>query len=275
MKKIAAFCVGISVMTVLAGCGAVPGGGVSATASSSSFVSKASSQATVSSEESSIPHSESSATESKAILLPSSAASSKPGGTSSYQMTSTEYKQDGTDARAEYPQLYGKAYAGANAALSQEARSTIENVKKNPKDEITAETKGSIQFCSSEFVSAVFITDFMAKGAAHPSKALRAVNYDLKNNRTVTREDLVVNNAALNRTVGAAVKRQLSKELQAYFTPQVLKDSLEQADLYFTKNGMNISFTVLYALGDHVEVSIPYSETKEFRTNSTVWDDFR
>ena len=187
-------------------------------------------------------------------------------------MSAAEYKKGGTKITAEYPQLDGKANAGANAAFAREACSTIENVRKNPEDGITADTKGSIQFCSQSFVSAVFKTDFASKGNAHTSQSIRTVNYDLKNDKAVWGKDLVVNNDALYQAANTAVKRQLSKELQAYFTPQVLKDSLEQADFYFGKDGMTVSFTVLYTLGDHAEISIPYHETQGFRTDSTVWN---
>lgn len=266
-EKMMGFCVGIAVLAALAGCGAAPGaqtGGAAASAPGAASVpAAASSQAAGSAE--SVPEASS--------QTPSSSVSSKSGTASSasVHLSSAEYKKGGTVVRAEYPQLDGKAYDGVNAALAGEARSTIENVKKNPEDGITADTRGSIQFCSQNFVSAVFETDFMAEGAAHPSKSLRTVNYDLKKGKAVAFGGLLVDNEALCKAADAAVKQQLSKELQEYFTPQVLKDSLTQAEVYFTEDRTVVSFTVLYALGDHVEVSIPYGETKGFRTDSVVW----
>lgn len=277
MKKLEAFCIGMAALTALAGCGAAPGGQTGGTASLPSSVSEASSQpaeSAASAAEASSRTPESSGTESKTPQSPSSAASSKSGAEISAHISAAEYKKSGTKITAEYPQLDGKAYAGANAALAREACSTIENVKKNPEDGITADTKGSIRFCSQNFVSAVFETNFASKGGAHTSQAIRTVNYDLKEDRTVTGKDLVVNNDTLYKAADAAVKQQLSKELQEYFTPQVLKDSLGQAEFYFGKDGMTVSFTVIYALGDHAEVSIPYGETKGFRTNSAVWSNF-
>lgn len=192
-------------------------------------------------------------------------------------MVSSRYDKNGVDIKAEYPQLVGSKsrYAGVNSQLEKEALSTIHLFQANKASVgASAETVGRIEYGSPDFVSAVFETSNKTKENAHTFRALRTVNYDLSSNKYVMPEDIIVNNTALYKAADAAVKKQLSKELQVYFTPQVLKDSLGQADFYFNKDGMVVSFTVIYTLDDHAEISIPYHETLGFRTDSSVWRNF-
>jgi|GEM_PF-1402845 len=282
MKKMAFFCVGIVILTALAGCGKASTdktvGEVSSsiavsapdnssnTADSSGSAAKASSQ---------MP--ETSVTVSLAPRAASSSAPSKSDQTYSIRMVSSRYGKNGVDLKAEYPQLTGSKsrYAGVNSHLEKEALSTIHLVQANGATAGTSsETVGRIEYSSPDFVSAVFENSYKTKENTHTFRALRTVNYDLKSDKAVTEKDLIENNTALYKAADAAVKKQLSKELQVYFTPQVLKDSLSQAELYFKKDGIVVSFTVVYTLGDHVEISIPYNETQDFRTDSSIWSNF-
>lgn len=282
MKKWAFFCIGIAILMALAGCGKSStekkGGDVSSsitisvldnssnTAESSDSTVKASSQ---------LP--ETSATVSLASCVASSYVTSKFGQAYSVRMVSSRYDKNGIDLKAEYPQLEGNksGYAGVNSQLEKEALSTIHLVQANGATAGTfSETVGRIEYGSSDFVSAVFETSYKTKENTHTFRALRTVNYDLRSDKYVMTEDMIVNNTALYKVANAAVKKQLSKELQVYFTPQVLKDSLSQAGFYFRKDGIVVSFTVFYTLGDHVEISIPYNETQDFRTDSSVWSNF-
>lgn len=259
--------IGLAVLTVLAGCGSkMPDDSAVQSRPQSSLVLSSAS-------ETPSQAAESSAAESATPPAPSSAASLKSGGALSVHMVSAEYKKNGTDIKANYPQFDGQGCAGANAAIAKEALSTIENIKRNPEDGITADTSGRVKFSSENFVSVEFETNFMAKGAAHPSSTIRTVNFDMKTDKALTVKDMVVNNAALQNAMDAAVKQQLSKELREYLTPQVLRDSLGQSQVYFTKDSMVLSFEVIFTLGDHAEISIPYAKTNGFRTDSSVWND--
>lgn len=280
MKKCAAFCIGMAILTVLAGCGKtsdkVNGGEASSsTAVSVSDNSSYPSESAGSTTQASSQKPETSAADSLAPRAASSSASSKSAQTYSIRMASSRYNKNGVDLKAEYPQLAGSnsRYKSVNSLLEKEALNTIHLVQANGAPAGTSsETVGRIEYGSSDFISAVFETSYMTKGNAHPSRSLRAVNYDLKANKAVMGKDMIVNNSALCKAEDAAVKKQLSKELQAYFTPQVLKDSFSQSEFYYKKGGIVVSFTVIYALGDHVEISIPYNETKGFRTSSSVWN---
>nr|WP_319489567.1 RsiV family protein [uncultured Caproiciproducens sp.] len=282
MKKRKIFSIGMAILMVLAGCGKAStekmGGEVSSsstvsvpdnssnTAESSGSTVKASSQI-----------SEASAAASLASGVDSSSASSESAQPYSIRMISTRYDKNGVDLKAEYPQLVGSKsrYAGVNSQLEKEALSTIHLVQANSASAGTSsEMVGRIEYGSPDFVSAVFESSYKTKDNAHTSRALRTVNYDLSSNKYVMPEDIIVNNTALYKAADAAVKKQLSKGLQVYFTQEVLEDSLDQAEFYFKKDGMVVSFTVLYTLGDHAEISIPYKETLGFRTDSSVWSNF-
>ncbi|WP_444659838.1 hypothetical protein ACRQV7_06155 [Caproiciproducens sp. R2] len=272
MKKWMAFCIGMAILTALAGCGseirAIP------TAQSA----PKSSQESGSDAAGSSQISESSGS---AVQVPSKNGGTVSGVSSAIPFgvapstISAEYKKGDTEIRAEYPQFEGNRYAGVDSQMKKEALSTMDNVKADSKSTgITAETAGRVEFSSKDFVSAVFETSFLTKDNTHTFRSLRTVNYDLKAEKAVMEQDLIVNNGALYKAADAAVKKQLSKELQTYFTPQVLKDSLDQSELYFKKDGIVVSFTVIYTLGDHAEISIPYNETQGFRTESSVWNNF-
>lgn len=282
MKKIAAFCIGIAILTALAGCGE---------ASVKMNNNEASSSATVSASDNSSRMTESSCSAVQASsqipgtsvvdsLAPRTASSSIPSKSAQAYLirtVSSKYGKNGVDLKAEYPQLVGSKnrYIGVNSQLEKEALSTIHLVQTDGAPAgTTSETVGHIKYGSSNFISAVFETSYMAKGNAHPSRVLRTVNYDLKADKAVMGNDMVINNTALCKAADAAVKKQLPKEIQSYFTPQVLKDSLSQAEFYFEKDGMAVSFTVNHAMGDHVEILIPYSETQNFRTDKSAWSNF-
>jgi hypothetical protein len=282
MKILAFFCIGMVILTSLAGCGktstekagskipssisiSVPDNSSNKDGSSDPTV-KASSQ---------MP--EASTAVSLTSGVDSSSASSESAQMYSIRMISSRYKNNGVDLKAEYPQLVGSKsrYTGVNSQLEKEALGTIQLVQANGASAGTSsETVGRIEYGSPDFVSAVFESSYKTKENAHIFRALRTVNYDLSADKYVMAKDMIVNNTALSKVADAAVKKQLSKELQVYFTPQVLKDSLDQAQFYFKKDGIVVSFTVIYTLGDHAEISIPYNKTQDFRTDSSVWSNF-
>ncbi|MGX8701738.1 hypothetical protein [Caproiciproducens sp.] len=234
MKKRMVFWIGMAILTALAGCG----------------------------------------TEIRAASAAQSAPESVSSGEASVRTVSAEYKKGDTEITAGYPQFDGKEYAGVNAQLKKEALSTMDNVKAHEDAAgIMAETAGRVEFSSKDFVSAAFETSFLKKGNPHTFRSVRTVNYDLKADQAVMEQDLIVNNDALYKAADEAVKKQLSHELQTYFTPQVLKDSLDQSQLCFKKDGIVVNFTVSTP-DDHAEILIPYAETLGFRTDSSVWSNF-
>lgn len=267
MKKWAFFCIGLAVLSALTGCGKASAEKTSGEVSSSIAVSASDNSSNTAENSVSIVNASSQISE----------TSSKSDQTYSIRMVSSRYGKNGVDLKAEYPQFVGSKsrYAGVNSQLEKEALSTIHLVQENGAAAGTSsETVGRIEYSSPDFVSAVFENSYKTNENAHTFRALRTVNYDLKSDKAVMEKDLIVNNTALYKAADAVVKKQLSKELQVYFTPQVLKDSLSQAEFYFKKDGIVVSFTVIYTLGDHVEISIPYSETQGFRTDSSIWSNF-
>ncbi len=290
MKKCVAFCAGMAVLTALAGCGTPSvkqADGARASEPGSSAVSVAET-ASGTADVSSRP-----AEASGAVSAVSSTAPSKSDGTYSVKSVAAESRKGGNYLSAEFPQLKGNVpdndpktvydqaaknahkYDGINLQLEKEALSTICSVQVNgDSNQVTSETVGHVAYNSPDFISVVFESSFKTSGNAHTFRALRTINYDLKADKAVTEKDLIVQNDSLYTTVDEAVKKQLSKELQAYFTPQVLKDSLNQAEVYFQKDQVVISFTVPYDLNDHAEVSIAYGDTAGFRISNTVWAGF-
>ena len=272
MKKRAAFCVGLAVLTALAGCGAAgrragePLSSPVSGAESSSQAGKISASAAGTSSQAATP--------SGMVSAASSAAAPEPGGTYYAKTVSARYLENGNRLTAEYPQLAGSGrdYSAVNAQLEKEALGTIDRVRAGGESAgITADTAGRVEFCSPDFVSVVFESSFKTPANAHTFRALRTVNYDLRAKKAATRKDLIVKNDVLCKAAEAAVKKQLSKEAQEYFTPQVLRDGIDQAELYFQKDRVVLSFTVPYDLDDHAEISLGYGDTAGFRTGNAVW----
>jgi hypothetical protein len=41
---------------------------------------------------------------------------------------------------------------------------------------------------------------------------------------------------------------------------------------YLTKDALVISVSVPHALGDHIEITLPYKDLQKYKTRSTLWD---
>lgn len=269
MKKRMALCVGMAVLTALWGCGA---------ASAAENPSQALKGSGPAAEVSSAPGG--------AVSAAGASASSKSDGAYSVKPVSVEYRKDGIYLSAEFPQLkgnvpgndpktvYGEAvknahkYDGVNLQLEKQALDTICGIQvSGDANQVTSQTVGRVEFGSPDFVSAVFETSFKNPDNAHTFRALRTINYDLKADKAVGEKDLFVGNSDFYTAVDAAVKKQLPKEYQAYFTPDVIRDCIDKAGVYFRQDQIVVSLVTSLELNDHVEISIAYGDTAGFRTD--------
>lgn len=284
MKKRAALWAAMLVLALLAGCGAIPAAKMDGARSGgeppSSSMASAPGPAPAAA----------SAAENSSRTAASSAAPSESCPAYSVKPVSVRYQKDGNDLSAEFPQLQGNIigndpktvynqseknsyrYNKVNAFLENEALSTICSVQVNSDPHrVTSKTVGRTVFSSENFVSAVFESSFKAADSGHTFQTLRAVNYDLKADRAVTEKDLFVANNNFYKAVDTAVKKQLSKKYQEYFTSDVIWDGIDKASVYFTKDQIVVSLVTGLELNDHVEITLLYEETSGFRTKNAVW----
>lgn len=285
MKKIAAVCIGMAVLTTFWGCGASasakqtngnPESGLSSESVSSTIsgsTTEDSSQAAEAS--SSVTGGSSQISETKKAVNSVTLESKEP----SYSIKTVTFqdKKNGNDLKAEYPQITGNAvqYVNVNTLLKNAALQTIHSLQYDRT--VTGETVAvtyKVEYSSQNFISVVFVESDYYKNGAHPSSALCAVNYNLKTDTAVEAENLVARNNALYNAIESSAKKQLPKASLQYFTPEYVSENADCSNVYFKKDQFVMSFKVNHALGDHVELTFNYGETAGFRTQNAVWNIF-
>jgi hypothetical protein len=127
---------------------------------------------------------------------------------------------------------------------------------------------------------------FNVKDTAHPTQECFTTNIDLVNARRVELKDVVQIDDRLLGLVKSgtisAVSPAISWEYIHYSDSQMLKacSQADQLDLmqnsyavftYFTPNSLGISLGGSHALGDHVEIEIPYLDLAASKSDSSIW----
>ena len=195
-----------------------------------------------------------------------------------YRAVTTTYKfnQGQKYFHVEYPQLSGSGnYAAVNSLLKQTAMKTADSIGTgNTSSYARVETSDHVFSSSADFISVWFDERVKASKTADETRTVRAVNYDLKNSKALSADDLVQKNAALTSAVQNAVKKQMSAKKQQLYTASVLSNGIKNCSIYFKSDSLGISLPVSAALGGHVEFKIDYKDTAGLRTGNAVWGYF-
>lgn len=207
-------------------------------------------------------------------------SSSKPTPTvvkPSVKTTTEDYKfnQGEKYYRADYPQLSGSQnYSGVNAVLKQTALKTISSLGTgNTASFAEVKVSSHISYSGTDFFSATFQESSKTSRTGDSTKVFRAVNYDLKNSKALSTDDLIQRNSAFTAAVKNAVQGQISEKKRKLFTDSVIASGVKNCSIYFKSDGLGVSLPVSASLGSHVELKIAYKDTSGFR-KGTVWSNF-
>lgn len=218
-------------------------------------------------------------TASPAVGTPTANAAT-PAPTKAQYSIETEY-YDKTDndfeLKASYPQLTGDGFDAVNKLIKNAALATINDALGYEGDGsfTTVETTGTVAYSDPGFISVTFSEYYNNSMAAHPSSAFRTLNIDLDSGSAVAGDSLIQANGDLYRALHDAAGKQLSAELASEITQDDIEMGYDANAVYFTPDRMGFSIWINHALGDHVEITLPYAEAKPFMTSSAILDRFK
>jgi len=134
-----------------------------------------------------------------------------------------------------------------------------------------------VTICTNDVLSIVFEGMINGRTAAHPIQLLFTLNMDPKNGHIIHYDDRYVIDDALYATFAEYAQKEVAKraggewpESLSNFSEKICSkekflDGIVSSDewyVFFTAEGVGISYPVAHALGDHWEVILPYVELK-------------
>ena len=192
----------------------------------------------------------------------------------------TEYYEktdESFELTASYPQLEGTGYDAVNKLIEDAALETI-NASLDYEDDgsfTTVETTGTVAYSDPGFISITFSEYYNNSLAAHPNSAFRTINIDLASGTAVAGDSLINASGDLYRALYTAAGQQLSADFAAEITQDDIETGYEANAIYFTPDRIGFSIWINHALGDHMEITLPYADAKQFMTSSAILDRFK
>lgn len=130
-----------------------------------------------------------------------------------------------------------------------------------------------VKYESLELTSLVFSGTIYGKSAAHPSHLFFSLNIDRSTGERILTRDIYPVDEQLYNIFDNYAYTDLQEKANAEWLASIEKDDLytknrffaglqEESDYctYFTATHLGISYPVPFALGNHIEVEIPYSD---------------
>ena len=170
-----------------------------------------------------------------------------------------------------YPQISnmndGEKQNRLNEIIKSEALSILQDYDKDSLEKLTVKLDFVIGRQDSELLSARFTGSRFLKGTPYPTALFHSVNLDMQAGRKLRLPDIVqvddkfVDFVLKSRRISVEgvtherLKLDKSKLIKVFSQADsaVASENPERAFSYFTQDGMGISFSVIHALGDHVE----------------------
>ena len=170
-----------------------------------------------------------------------------------------------------YPQISkmndGEKQNRLNEIIKTEALSILQDYDKVSLEKLTVKLDFVIGRQDSELLSAQFTGSRFLKGTPYPTALFHSVNLDMQAGRKLRLQDIVqiddkfVKFVLRNHLIAAEgvtherLKLDITKLVKVFSQADssVASENPERAFSYFTKDEMGISFSVIHALGDHVE----------------------
>ena len=165
-----------------------------------------------------------------------------------------------------------------NQLIKSEALSVLKDYSAGDLEKLTVKLDYVIGRQNAELLSVQFTGSRFLQGTPYPAALFQSINLEMQTGRKLRLQDIVQVNdsfveamkkgrmiAAANFTIDK-LKLDNSKLLKTFGQADSVADSEnpERAFSYFTKDGMGISFSVIHALGDHVEFELPMVNLSSF-----------
>ena len=154
-----------------------------------------------------------------------------------------------------------------NEIIKSEALSILRDYDKESLAKLTVKLDFVIGRQDAQLLSAQFTGSRFLKGTPYPTALFQSVNLDMKAGSKLRLRDIVQvdekfvdfvlkgRRIAVEGVTNERLKLDKSKLLKVFnqADSSVSGENPERAFSYFTNDGMGISFSVIHALGDHVE----------------------
>jgi hypothetical protein len=215
-----------------------------------------------------------------AMLLIGSCSCNAQAGEEAYQVVRQTYADRAISIS--YPELSGMSDEEKQQRLNQlirsEALSILADYEEGELDKLTVKLDYVIGRQTPGLFSVRFNGSRFLKGTAYPTDLMQSVNLDVRTGRKLRLPDVIrldeqfveaIKNGRMNAVEGVTWKKLKLDDkrlLKAFFQADSAVSSENPAWVfsYFTKDGMGISFSVIHALGDHVQLELSMDELKSF-----------
>ncbi|MDR0812422.1 MAG: hypothetical protein LBO63_00240 [Oscillospiraceae bacterium] len=168
---------------------------------------------------------------------------------------------------------------GYNVAQNTNPGDFVWNWSTSPYNYAALEVNFKITLLNAEVASIVFEGMFNRETAAHPISVFETANINLENGELIMLNDVYSVDDGFFEIYLSHLKAFCQEnypseqwlEIYEYVEQDesfkenfILADTGEGISSYFTESGVGISYPVIFALGDHIEVVIPYEEIAEY-----------
>ena len=190
-----------------------------------------------------------------------------------------------------YPQLSASAETPRqkeiNDLIKNEVMEIVDGYKSSG-EEYHVDIAYQIKWQGANILSIVYTGYANLTGAAYPANVQFTTNIDLKNGRILKLSDCVRIDPELVRKFQQGRYQPWGADLNLQSADALgqVMDSLDSSDLlaqfqqekarfYFTRDSLGISADVVHAVGDHLEMEIPFSALQEnMIDDNQIWQDF-
>lgn len=190
-----------------------------------------------------------------------------------YQEKSYSVKNDTINYNVTYPQFIGEKYKEVNKLIEQCALETVNeldtyDLEETPNNLKVINEDFNISFFNDDMLSLSFKGYYNISTTAHPSYTLRALNYDIKNNKELKLADIVKINDDFIANVLKNLKDQSEPEVYQFLSEPLIgefgnriypidNENNDYKDSFnITENGAILNFETIYALGGFESVFI-------------------
>ena len=217
------------------------------------------------------------------VLLAGCGAGSAKAGPKVFEVVKETYTDRAISIN--YPQISKMSDAEMqdrlNQLLKSEALSILNDYDAIDLEKLTVKLDYVIGRQNTELLSVQLTGSRYLKGAPYPTALFQSINLEMQSGRKLRLQEIVqVNdqfvetikkgrmNAASNATF-EKLRLDNGKLLKAFGQADSVagSDNPERVFSYFTKDGLGISFSVIHALGDHVEFELPMVNLSSFITS--------
>ncbi len=199
-----------------------------------------------------------------------------------YQLVEKVYEETGDtvwNVKLVYPQIQGLGDSTFENEINDiikknifEDLETMTVTRDEHGKEFTLEYDYDIALASKNLISIIYRGYSHASKNSHPLSRFRTANVDLQTGDELRIDDLVIINDTFvtrfnnERRYSGRFEKDLNYDSELCFQSQLwdsdnLMQQIRDAEVYITKNSLGLSFPIIHACGDHVEVEIPWDIT--------------